>query len=299
MTAPANIQVPSKPVERGAATMGSQRDRRFLDTYFDTYRHAKFPKGRPFTGPREFKSGVSEPSETSGFLVSDLSPGEYFCENPALGQTLNERAATLASAWEPRWLPPGGKKYMEFNHRLKRITFRYAAFINDERAALSQYWDAAAKLAGESDIIDPDRPDAVPFRIRSILGRPQTFTNKIRLATACIAGDPWIMGAVDTPNEELVKLLGFSPIQYTGGAQAGDASYVSVPAQKAPEPLVTPAQVLSVPVSEVNALIEAALAKRDAEDKAKRKAAGDRLAAGKAKAKAARKTTEVLTGAAE
>ncbi len=294
MTAPNNIQLPSKPVDRGASTTISQRDRRFTDTYFDTYKHpTRFPKGRPFCGPREFKSGVSEPSETSGFLVSDLSPGEYFCENPALGQTVYERQQTLDSVWEPRWLPPGGKKYMEFNHRLKRITFRYDAFINDERSALSQYWDAAAKMAGESDIIDPNRPDAVPFRIRSILGRPQTFTNKIRLAQACIAGDPWLMGAVNTPNEELAKLLGFTPVQYLGGAQEGDAAFVMAPTQKAPEPIVTPAQVLSVPVEEVQKLIANALAKHEADQKAARKAAGDRLAAGKAKAKAKREEVKV------
>lgn len=286
MTAPANIQLPSKPVERGAATMVSQRDRRFHDTYFDTYRHARFPMGRPFNGPREFKSGVSEPSETSGFLVSDLSPGQYFCDNPELGQTAQERQLTLASAWEARWLPPGGKKYMEFNHRMKRITFRYDTFIVDEKAGLNRFWEAAALIAGENDIIDPARPLAVPYRIRLKIGNPVTYLNKIRLAQACQAGDPWLMGAVDTPNEGLAKLLGFTPVQYLGGAQEGDSSFVMVPRPSTePQPLMTPEAVLAAPPQDIQAIIAAAIAQHEAQKKADHKA---KMEAGKLAAQAKR-----------
>lgn len=286
MTAPANIQIPSKPVERGASTVISQRDRRFHDTYFDTYRHTRFPNGRPFNGPREFKSGVSEPSETSGFLVSDLSPGEYFCENPSLGQTVMERQQTLASSWEARWLPPGGKKYMDFNHRLKRITFRFDTFIVHEKEGLNRFWEAAALIAGENDVIDPSRPLAVPYRIRLKIGNPMTYLNKIRLAQACQAGDPWLMGAVATPNEELATLLGFTPVQYLGGAQEGDAAFVMAPKPTVdPAPLVTPEQVLSVPVGDVAKMIADAIAKHEADKKADMLA---RAAAGRARAKAKR-----------
>src|SRR5690348_15865432 len=122
MTAPNAPMMPTKPQERGASTTISQRDRRWTDTFFDDYRHTRFPNGRPFTGEREYKSGVSEQSITAGFLQSDLQWGEYFCENPTMGQTPQERAATLASAWsEPRILP-GGKQYMQFNYARKRIT---------------------------------------------------------------------------------------------------------------------------------------------------------------------------------
>lgn len=285
MTAPNLPTLPTKPQERGASTTISQRDRRWTDTFFDDYRHARFPNGRPFTGEREFKSGVSEQSITAGFLQSDLQCGEYVCENPEMGQTAQDRAATLASVWTAPWLLPGGKKYMQFNYARKRITWRYDAFIADERAGLARYWEAAAKSAGESDIIDPRRPDAVPFRIRTLLGSPRNYTNKIKLAQACQAGDPWLMGAVDTPNEELAKLLGLD-VQYLGAPiDFGDAEYVAAPAPPVAAPLLTPEQVLSVPLDKVQEMIEAALAKRDAEDRARRKAAGEKLAAGKAKKK--------------
>ncbi len=290
MTAPIAPTMPSKPQERGASTTISQRDRRWTDTFFDDYRHARFPNGRPFTGEREFKSGVSEQSITAGFLQSDLSCGQYFCDNPAQGQTPLERQLSIASAWHAPFLLPGGKKYMNFNYAKSRITWRYDAFIADEKSGLAQYWAAAAKLAGESDVIDPARPNAVPFRIRTLLGSPNVYTNKIRLAQACQAGDPWIMGAVDEPNEELVKLLGLGAVQYVGGVQHGDAEYVSAPAPKTPAPLTTPDAVLAVPMDQVQQMIEAALAKRDEEERARKKEIGDRLKAGKDKKRRERET---------
>lgn len=292
---PSLMTAPSKPQERGASTTLSQRDRRWHDTFFDNYRHARFPNGRPFNGEREYRSGTSEASENAGFLQSDLQCGEYFLENPALGQTLQERAMTLASVWTAPWLPMA--KYWRFNYRAKRITFAYDAMIADERAGLARFWEAAAKMAGESDIIDPERPDAVPFRIRTLLGSPRTYTGKIKLAQAAQAGDPWLMGAVATPNEALAKILGLE-VQYVGAPQdAGDAEYVAAPAPKASAPILTPDQVLSVPMDQVQQMIEAALRRRDEEDKARRKAAGEKLAAGKAKKKAARETATASAGA--
>lgn len=290
MTAP-NVQVPhvpTKPQDRGVATTTSQRDRRWTDTFFDDHKHpVKFPNGRPFTGEREFKSGVSEQSLTAGFLQSDLACGEFFCENPAMGQTPLERQQTLASAWEAPWLMPGGKKYMEFNYAKKRIRWRYEAFAADERAGLARFWEAAAKMAGENDVIDPDRPDAVPFRIRTILGSPRIWLGKIRLAQACQSGDPWILGMVDTPNEELAKILGLN-VRYLDDRHRGDAGFVSGPPPVVAAPLVTPEQVLSVPATQVQELIQAAIAAHEAQKKAEHKA---KMEAGKARAAAKRGQT--------
>lgn len=293
MTAPANIQLPTKPTERGASTTISQRDRRWTDTFFDDYRHARFPNGRPFTGEREFKSGVSEQSVTAGFLQSDLQCGEYFCESPDGIQTASERQQTLASAWVAPWLMPGGKKYMEFNYARKRIRWRYDAFLNDERNALERFWEACALGAGQGETVDPANPQALAFRLRKVFGSPFVFLNKIRLAQACQAGDPWIMGAVPEPNEELVKLIGFQPVSYLGGAQMGDKAFVTAPAQKAPEPLVTPAQIVGFTAEQVQKMIADALAADEAKKAAERKAIGQRLKAGREKKAKARAEASV------
>lgn len=289
MTAPNIIHpVPSKPKTGGASSTGSQRDRRFTDTFFDDYRHHKFPNGRPFTGQREYQSGSETESIAAGFLQSDLQCGEYFCESPehlgGTGQTEAERQATLNSAWVAPWLPKGGKKYMKFDYRRKRISFLYDALIMDERAALSRYWDAAAKAAGDNDVVDPSRPQAVSFRIKKLLGNPFSYINEIRIATAAKAGDPWLMGAVDEPNESLAKLLGLGDIQYLGGIEYGDREYVSVPEAKAAAPILTPEQVLSVPLDQVQQMIAQAIEQHEEKKRAEHAA---KSAAGKAKAKAA------------
>lgn len=294
MTAPANIQMPTKPNERGASTTISQRDRRWTDTFFDDHKHpVKFPNGRPFTGEREFKSGVSEQSITAGFLQSDLQPGEYFCENPAMGQTPAERKMTLASAWSAPFLLPGGKKYMEFNYAKKRIRWRYESFIVDERNALERFWEACALAAGPGEEVNPAKPNALSFRLRKVFGSPTVFSNKIRLAQACQAGDPWILGIVPEPNEELVKLIGFQPVSYLGGAQMGDAAFVTAPTQAEPAPVLKPEQVIGFDAATVQKMIADALHQRDEAEKAKKREIADRLKKGRESAAKKREAQRV------
>src|ERR1035437_5896538 len=272
MTAP-NLQLPSKPITRGGAGSGSQRDRRFTDTFWDTYKHPRFPKGRPFTGIREFQSGSATESINAGFLQSDLQCGEYFCDSPehtgGTGQTPEERALTLASGWIAPWLPPGGKKYMQFNYRAKRITFDYVKGEMDERNALRTYYLAAAKVAGANGWTEV-KPGVVPtYQVTAIVGSPTPF---LPVWQAARAGDPWLMGAVDEPNERLAKVLGLGDVQYLGGTEFGDSEYVVLPPRTAPDPLIQPDAILSIPMDQIAAMIEAALAKRDAEIKEKNRA---------------------------
>lgn len=295
MTAPATtpaFHIPSKPVTKGASGVGSQRDRRFTDTFYDTHKHpTRFPAGRPFTGEREFTSGTSEESISAGFITSDLQCGAYFCDNPREGQTLQERADSLASAWQAPWIPLA--KYFRFNYRARRITFAYDKMIADENEGLSRYWKAAAKLAGENDIIDPAHPLKVPFRIRTLIGAPSVYTGKIRLAQAAQSGDPWLLGFVDEPNEELAQILGLN-VQYLDGHRSPDSEYVAVQRAAVPEAPLTPEKVLATPMDDIAKMIadattkavDAALAARDAADAAQRQANKDRMA----KARAARGT---------
>jgi hypothetical protein len=285
MTAPTAL--PSKPTERGASTTVSQRDRRWTDTFFDDYRHPRFPNGRPFTGEREFKSGVSEQSVTAGFLQSDLQCGEYFCEAPDMGQTAQERQLTLDSAWSAPFLLPGGKKYMNFNYAKKRIVWRYDAYIADERSALARLWEACALAAGQGELVDPAQPDALAFRLRKVFGNPRSFLNKIRIAQACQAGDPWIMGAVNTPNEELAKLLGLGTVQYLGSMQDfGDSQYVAVQRPAAPEALLKPEAVTGMSAAQVAQVVADAIAAHEAQKKAAH-AEKSRLGKERAKSKGA------------
>jgi hypothetical protein len=287
MTAPisaADLGVPltpSKPAQLGVVRTGSQRDRRFTDTFFDVYKHpVKFPGGRPFCGEREFTSGTDRESITAAFITSDLQLGQYFCENPEQGQTPQERLDSLASAWTCPWIPLA--KYFRFNYRHKRITYALDKMVSDEREALNRYWDAAAKAAGENDIVDDQRPKAIPFRIKRLLGVPEQYTNQIKLAQAMQAGDPWLLGFSNTPNEELAKILGYK-VQYVGG-HAADSEYVTTKLPDAPKPIATPEQVLGMDMMALQKMIaETVAVSIAAHEQAKRDAKGKQLRDGKAK----------------
>lgn len=252
-TAPLVPHTPSKPETRGAATSVSQRDRRFTDTFYDTYKHARFPNGRPFTGQREFQSGSATESIAAGFLSSDLQCGEFYCDNPDMGQTPQERAATLASAWIAPWLPPGGKKYMQFNYRRKLITFDYAKGELDERQSLNTYYRAAAKLAGANGWGEIQFNVMPSYQVTSVMGEPTKF---LPIWQAARAGDPWLMGAIDEPNEALAKILGLD-VHYLGSAHAGfsDREVVSVQRAAPGEPLITPEKVMATPIEQLAALV--------------------------------------------
>lgn len=270
MTTPLIPHTPSKPINRGAASTGSQRDRRWTDTFYDIHRNqARFPNGRPFTGEREMKSGTEERSESAGFITSDLQCGAYFCDHPEQGQTQQERMDTLASAWSAPWLPLA--KYFRFNYRTKRISFAYDKMISDERAGLSQYWDAAAKLAGENDTIDPDHPLKVPFRIRRLIGAPSDYTDKIKIAQAAQAGDPWLLGFVDEPNVELAKMLRVK-INFIGG-HTSDREYTETRLPETVKPILTPEQVVATAAPDLHKMIADAVAQALAAQEAEKKAA--------------------------
>lgn len=267
MTAP-NILVPSKPKTNGAAGVGSQKDRRFTDTFFDNHRHPRFPNGRPFTGQREFTSGTDRESVTAGFISTDLQRGQYFHENIDFPQTQEERLASLASAWDCPWLPSGGKKFMQFNYRNKRITWDYVKGETEERQALDRYYRAAAKVAGANGWGEIKFGVMPSYQVTSILGEPTKF---LPIWQAARAGDPWLLGFVDEPNEQLAAILGVD-VQYVGG-YTGDSAYVGVQRPAAPQPLLTPEKVLATTDMDalakmIAAAVEASLTARDEAKKA-------------------------------
>ena len=227
MTVPFQLNIPSKPQHNGAAGGRNQKDRRYLDTFFDNHRHPRrFPRGRPWCGPREL-SANHELMHEDGFVMGDLMQGEYV-ENE---DGSNDRLATIQSVWHAPWTPQA--KYFRYNYKRKLITFDYPRLILDEKREMETYYKAAAKLGAKLNIrveygVEPD------FQITADLGSPMSYVNRIRLAEAAMAGDPWLLGFIDEPNQDLAAILGFN--------QAG-LKIVSYE----PEPVVTPTQVLAMP----------------------------------------------------
>lgn len=282
MTAPVNYS-PSKPTGQFGPPKGSQAARRFTDTLWDQHKHpVKFPRGRPFCGQREL-AATPDTGAQPGFITSDLQCGEfiYSSVNPETGfrlQSNQDRLDSLATAWSAPWVPLA--KYFKFNYHMSRITLEYQRMENDELQGLDNYYEAAAKMAGDNDNIEYGNVKSVPYRIRAVIGMPTTMH---RIAQAARAGDPWLLGFVTTPNEELAKCLNKN-IRWLGRPEKfSDREYVITDNAPIPEPVVKPEAVLAASPTDLAKMIADAIEKHEAQKKAEHAA---KSAAGKAKAKA-------------
>ena len=287
MTAPYNPQIalPSKPATQGATKTGSQRDRRFIDTFFDKEKSARFPRGRPWWGVREY-AATPEQGHQPGFITTDLGRGEYVCDNPDAGQTPQERQQSLASAWNAPWIPYA--KYFVFQYQQKRITFDLARNEGDERQSLDKYYRAAAKLSGANGWGAIEFNVLPSYQVTSILGNPTIY---LPIVQAARAGDPWLMGHIDEPNERLAKILGMDLLFTSDAAQRGGVATRALPADPAaPSGVITPDQVLSIPMDQLAATIMALM---DARDKAKKDADKDRMTKARAGKKSPRAEASV------
>lgn len=169
----------------------SQRDQRWNDTVYDQHKSARFPRGRPWWGTREYPS---EKGKDAGFIGA-LMPGDS--NDP------------FNSSWSAPWYPEqtvAHQRVGTYRIDLKRmtITWLYASIATEDRAAMEQYYLAAAEIAYQKGWPAPALGEPVSFQIRQILKRPPRSP---KIAEAALAGDPWILGNTDQVNEELKALL--------------------------------------------------------------------------------------------
>ena len=187
--------MPQKP-QVDAGNLQTQAGRRFPDTYHDIHVSARFPLGRPWNGYREYAANP-ELGHQPGFVNADLSQGDH--EQP------------MTSVWSAPWVPEA--RYFRFDDQRKRISFAYEVMERDEQMALDRYYEAAAVLSAERgwDEIDPSK--AMSFQVRTIIGRAPRM---LKIAQAARAGDPWLLGHIDEPNEELARLLNWKVVRLGG-----------------------------------------------------------------------------------
>lgn len=180
--------MPSKPTTAFAPSLASQKDRRYLDTFYDQHKSARFPNGRPWWGDREF---AANQGDKDGFCGGDLLPGDH---NDPHG-----------SGWNAPWIPEF--KFFEFNYLRGRITIRYDKVIAHDRAAQDRYFQEAAKLSAANGWGAVEYGRTPTYQVTSIIGPPPRSPN---IAQAAQAGDRWLLGDTDEVNEELAVMLGLS-----------------------------------------------------------------------------------------
>lgn len=234
------LNIPSKPQVMGAARGNSQADRRYMDTFWDVHRSRRFPRGRPWCGPREIAANRDTVNPPDGFCIPDLMQGEYVYSDEA--ETVVDRGATLAAAWSAPWRPLA--KYFRFNYKKKAISFDYAKMRLEEQQGMEVYYEAAAKLGANLNLrveygVEP------PFQITAVVGSPKSYLHQIAIAEAAMAEDPWLLGHIDEPNPKLASILGYN------GRGMRVLSF-----EPTTTPAMTPQQVLSTPDQSLIATVE-------------------------------------------
>lgn len=249
------MTMPSKPLNTGASSTGSQAGQRYHDTFWDQHRSTRFPMGRPFWGSREFAANKGQPD---GFHT-EMVPGEYVAslvdplsQKPV--QTPEDRLASFASVWTAPWLPVqnGGRtSFLDFNYPQKRLRWRYDRIIVEYNQRQQEYYRAAAKLCAQNGWPEVVFGEIPRYGVTAIIG---DVPPSQRIPVAAQAGDPWLLGFTDEINVELARLLNLN------------AQGVSF--QTMTQPLSTVETVLNADQSTIKALMDriaAMEAEREAE----------------------------------
>lgn len=218
-----------------------QANRRMLVTYRDHHRFAKFPEGRCWWGYVEIPADPMLPPGA----VGSLAPGHH--EFP-----FGTREDPTWERWEAPWYPQ--EKYFDFDHRRSLVRIRYDKMIADYTQRNREYYAAANKIASGNGWEAPRMGGDLHPRYIDLLGQqPQS----IKIPQAAQAGDPWLLGFSQEPNEQLAKLLRETTYGDWDGMAYEEALQI---ANGVATPLSSPAEVLSMNPDQLNALIAQAVA---------------------------------------
>lgn len=247
-----------------------QANRRMLVTYRDHHKDRKFQDGRPWWGYVELPADPKHPMGA----VGAMQPGNH--EFP-----FGTREDPTHERWEAPWYPQ--EKFFDFDHRRGTIRLRYDKMIAEYTSENRVYYAAANKIAAGNGWEPPKMGGALHPRFIDILGQqPQS----VKIPQAAQAGDRWLLGFTDEPNEELAKILKETTYGDWAGMTYEDALAVAGGTKSAP--LSNPEEVLSLNAAQLNDLIAAAVANAIAQQSTKKNGSGAGLEKARA-AKAAKK----------
>lgn len=180
----------------------NQNKQRGLALFLDQHRdaHAGFPDGRPWW---------------------------CYTERPADGAMQAMPVGELIPhGWDAPWFPEA--KYMAMSMKTlsaNRFTINYSLMIADYQAAMDEYYMRAAQEAAAIGQPVPDYGEAITWKLRAIVGAPP---KSAKIPEAALAGDRWLLGFVNQPNDDLERLL------YVGDPRIGRPKSTPVPINPTP-----------------------------------------------------------------
>lgn len=157
----------------------SQDKQRGLGLFFDQHRSERFPDGRPWW---------------------------CYTERPANGAAVPMPTGDLQPhGWHAPWTPEA--KYMVMSMGTlasNRFRIAYERMITDYRQSWDEYYQRAAEEAAATNLPIPEYGEALTWKLKAIVGRPPKSP---KIPEAALAGDRWLLGFTDEPNEQLERLI--------------------------------------------------------------------------------------------
>ena len=190
---------------------------------FDQHRTKDFPDGRPWWTYTE----KQVEQENGNRIIAPQPIGEPV----PVSADIVDPDGTVIKGWSAPWYPEPKYMVMSINSRQgNRFKIRYDVMQTDYRAAMEEYYKRAVQEAATLNLPMPRFGEPIGYRLRQIVGEPPKSP---KIPEAAIAGDPWLLGFSDEPNDLLRRYL------YTGN------SVIVTPEESESQPLGLTAQQIS------------------------------------------------------
>lgn len=167
----------------------SQNRQRGLGLFYDQHRCEQFPDGRP-----------------------------WWCwtERPADGAHMPRSIGDMIPhGWNAPWVPDSHYLITAYETlETNRFTIRYDMIITEYRTAMEDFYQRAAQEAASFNLPIPDYGEALGWKLRQIVGKPPRSP---KIPEAARAGDRWILGLRNEPNEYLLRLLKTGDLRISAG----------------------------------------------------------------------------------
>lgn len=170
----------------------NQNKTRSVALFYDQHRSKDYPDGRPWWG---YTETPADPTAQRG-VVGEMQP---------VVADMNLGEGVIVKGWDAPWIPEA--KYVHMAVGIlsgNRFKLDYGRMMTDYAQANDRYYRLAASTAGAKNWPAPKLYGQVEFQLRAIVGDPPKSP---KVPEAALAGDPWILGFEDRPNERLKKIL--------------------------------------------------------------------------------------------
>ena len=175
---------------------------------FDQHRSKDHPDGRPWW------------TYTEKQVDQTIGPQPIGEPCPVVADLI-EPDGSVIKGWSAPWYPEPKYMVMSISSRQgNRFKIRYDLMRTDYQQAMEEYYKRAVQEAATLNLPMPKFGEPIGYRLRQIVGEPPKSP---KIPEAAMAGDPWLLGFSQEPNDLLRRYL------YTGNSVIATPEEIDAP----------------------------------------------------------------------